>query len=99
MKHLVFAIVGVVLVAGCGASEQGSGEPGSSNAQSSSEIVEAFYSQGLEVGDPYPIDDDPEWTSNAVPKTYTEGTHFDAAEEQGYCRGTKYRSSYSDRRC
>jgi hypothetical protein len=48
---------------------------------SSADVVQAFKDNGLEVGIPYPVDEDPDWTSNLVPKTYVEGTHFDASSE------------------
>ena len=79
---VVVLFVGVII--GGSGSKQGSSAPGSSGAVSSSAgVVQAFEEAGLEVGEPYPVDEDPNWTSNNVPKTYEEGTHFDAAEDQG----------------
>jgi len=47
------------------------------------DVVQAFEDEGLEVGSTYPVDDDPDWTNNLVPKTYTQGTHFDVGPDQG----------------
>ena len=79
---VVVLFVGVII--GSSGSKQGSSPPDSSGAVSSSaEVIQAFEEAGLEVGQPYPVDEDPNWTSNMVPKTYEEGTHFDATEDQG----------------
>lgn len=55
----------------------------SSTPPSSDEIVQSFKDKGLEVGTPRDVDDDSDWASNLVPKTYTEGTHFDVGKDQG----------------
>jgi hypothetical protein len=44
---------------------------------SSEAVVLAFKDQGLPMGDYYPVEEVEGWTTSTVPKTYTEGTHFD----------------------
>ena len=44
---------------------------------SSEEVVRAFADEGLPMGDIYPVEEVERWKTSPVPKTYTEGTHFD----------------------
>jgi hypothetical protein len=44
---------------------------------SSEDVVLAFQDEGLEVGDFYPVEQEPEWNRSPVPKTYEEGTRFE----------------------
>ncbi len=44
---------------------------------SSEEVVRAFEDEGLPVDDHYPVEEVEGWKTSPVPKTYTEGTHFD----------------------
>jgi hypothetical protein len=39
--------------------------------------VLAFEEEGLEVGDFYPVEQEPQWNRSPVPKTYEEGTRFE----------------------
>jgi hypothetical protein len=44
---------------------------------SSEEVVRAIEDEGLPMGDVYPVGEVKGWKTSPVPKTYTEGTHFD----------------------
>lgn len=44
---------------------------------SSEDIVLAFEEEGLEVGEFYPVEQEPDWSESIVPKTYAEGTRFE----------------------
>ena len=44
---------------------------------SSEEVVRAIEDEGLPMGDIYPVEEVEGWKTSPVPKTYTEGTHFD----------------------
>jgi hypothetical protein len=44
---------------------------------SSEEVVRAFEDEGLPMGNIYPVEEVEGWKTSPVPKTYTEGTHFD----------------------
>lgn len=50
---------------------------------STEEVVQAFRDEGLEVGESYNVEDDPDWGSGMLPKTMDEGTRF---ELPGYYR-------------
>ena len=50
---------------------------------STEEVVQAFRDEGLEVGESYNVEDDPDWGSDMLPKTMDEGTRF---ELPGYYR-------------
>lgn len=43
---------------------------------SSTEVVQAFQDAGLEVGESYPVEEEPGWGERPIPKTYTEATRF-----------------------
>ena len=93
----MFVFVLCLLLSACGSGEQRSGEPGassssdsppsgSSNTPPSDEVVQTFRDQGLEVGDSYPIEEDPGHAKFIGPKTYQEGTRFllpSAGEDTG----------------
>ena len=44
---------------------------------STEEVVQAFRDEGLEVGESYNVEDDPDWGSGMLPKTIDEGTRFE----------------------
>jgi hypothetical protein len=44
---------------------------------SSEEVVRAIEDEGLPMGDIYPVEEVEGWKTSPLPKTYTEGTHFD----------------------
>lgn len=80
--HVMAVLPCCLLLGACGSGdEQGGDEPGSSSSASSStpssdNVVQAFKEQGLEVGDSYPVDEDPNQAKFIGPKTYQEGTRF-----------------------
>ncbi len=49
----------------------------SANQTSSAEVVQAFKNAGLEVGESYPVEEEPGWSQNQVPKTYLGATRFE----------------------
>jgi hypothetical protein len=44
---------------------------------SSEVVVRGIEDEGLPMGDIYPVEEVEGWKTSPVPKTYTEGTHFD----------------------
>lgn len=42
----------------------------------SAEVVQAFRDAGLEVGESYPVEQEPGWEERPVPRTYEEATRF-----------------------
>ncbi|MBA3472232.1 MAG: hypothetical protein H0T57_03215 [Rubrobacter sp.] len=50
---------------------------------STDDVIEAFRDEGLEVGNSYNVEDDPEWGTGLLPKTMDSGTRF---EIPGYQR-------------
>jgi len=54
------------------------GDPSEENLVivSSTEVIQAFRQAGLEVGESYPVEQQPGWEESSVPKTYEEGTYF-----------------------
>ncbi len=44
---------------------------------SSEVVVRAIQDEGLPMDDIYPVEEVEGWKTSPVPKTYTEGTHFD----------------------
>ncbi len=51
--------------------------PYSAGRSSSTEVVQAFREAGLEVGESYPVEQEPGWEELPVPKTYEEATRFE----------------------
>jgi uncharacterized membrane protein (UPF0127 family) len=52
------------------------GLPGSLGTPSSAEMVQAFRNAGLEVGESYPVEHEPNWEEKPIPKNHTEATRF-----------------------
>ena len=48
------------------------------------DVVRAFEAEGLEVGEYYDVEDDPQWGTGMLPKTMDSGTRF---EMPSYSRG------------
>jgi hypothetical protein len=67
----VMATAGLLALALFGTGLVGFGTP------SSEDIVLAFEEEGLEVGEFYPVEQEPDWNESIVPKTYEEGTRFE----------------------
>ena len=40
------------------------------------EVIQAFENAGLEVGETYPVEQEPGWDANRVPKTYAQAARF-----------------------
>ena len=40
------------------------------------EVIQAFQNAGLEVGETYPVEQEPGWDANRVPKTYAQAARF-----------------------
>ena len=40
------------------------------------EVIQAFENAGLEVGETYPVEQEPGWDENRVPKTYAQAARF-----------------------
>ena len=49
---------------------------GSAEPPGSAEVVQAFRDAGLEVGESYPVEQEPGWEERPVPRTYEEATRF-----------------------
>ncbi|MDQ3966312.1 MAG: hypothetical protein M3246_07670, partial [Actinomycetota bacterium] len=52
-------------------------QPGSTEPPSSADVIQAFRDAGLEVGQFYPVEQEPDWDKLPVPKTYEEATRFE----------------------
>jgi uncharacterized membrane protein (UPF0127 family) len=50
--------------------------PSSASPPSSTEVVQAFRDAGLEIGESYPVEQEPGWDEKPVPRTYEEATRF-----------------------
>lgn len=62
---------------------QQKGEATSENGQATTDaetksaaVVQAFRDAGLEVGEAYPVEQEPGWAQSPVPRTYEEATRF-----------------------
>jgi uncharacterized protein len=51
-------------------------QPGFTESPGSAEVVQAFQDAGLEVGESYPVEQEPGWEERPVPSTYEEATRF-----------------------
>jgi uncharacterized membrane protein (UPF0127 family) len=49
----------------------------STKSPSSTEVVQAFKDAGLEVGNSYPVEQEPDWNEKPLPRTYKEATRFE----------------------
>ena len=50
--------------------------PGPEEPPGSAEVVQDFRDAGLEVGESYPVEQEPGWEERPVPRTYEEATRF-----------------------
>jgi uncharacterized membrane protein (UPF0127 family) len=50
--------------------------PSAASPPSSTGIVQAFRDAGLEIGESYPVEQEPGWDERVVPRTYEEATRF-----------------------
>jgi uncharacterized membrane protein (UPF0127 family) len=51
-------------------------QPGFTEPPGFAEVVQAFRDAGLEVGESYPVEQEPGWEATLVPRTYEEATRF-----------------------
>ncbi len=51
-------------------------QPGFAEPPGSAEVVQAFRDAGLEVGESYPVEQEPGWDERPVPRTYEEAARF-----------------------
>src|SRR5215210_1366212 len=51
-------------------------QPGFAEPHGSADVVQAFRDAGLEVGESYPVEQEPGWDERPVPRTYEEATRF-----------------------
>ena len=51
-------------------------QPSPEEPPGSVEVVQAFRNAGLEVGESYPVEQEPGWEERPVPRTYEEATRF-----------------------
>ena len=51
-------------------------QPGFAEPPGSADVVQAFRDAGLEVGESYPVEQEPGWDERPVPRTYEEATRF-----------------------
>lgn len=51
-------------------------QPGSAEPPNSADVVQAFRDAGLEIGESYPVEQEPGWEERPVPGTYEEATRF-----------------------
>jgi len=81
---LAVLTLATVLRTGCGGQEtpveQAEDEAGVEEVVPEStpdDVVQAFQDEGLEVGEYYHVEDDPEWGTGMLPKTMDSGTRFE----------------------
>ena len=51
-------------------------QPGSTEPPGSAEVVQALREAGIEIGEAYPVEQEPGWEERPVPRTYEEATRF-----------------------
>jgi uncharacterized protein len=51
-------------------------QPGFAEPPGSADVVQAFRDAGLEVGESYPVEQEPGWDERPVPRTYEEATRY-----------------------
>jgi hypothetical protein len=88
---LALLFASLLLVAGCGAQEKSSApeeedEPTTTAETTQTtttastigpdEVIQAFQNAGLEVGETYPVEEEPGWDETRVPKTYAQALRF-----------------------
>jgi uncharacterized protein len=52
------------------------GRPGLQGTLGPDEVIQAFQNAGLDVGETYPVEEDPGWDENLLPKTYAQAVRF-----------------------
>ncbi len=88
---LALLFASLLLIAGCGAEESSVPEedeptstvpaettqtPTTASTLEPYEVTQAFQNAGLEVGETYPVEQEPGWDENLLPKSYAEAVRF-----------------------
>jgi hypothetical protein len=87
---LALLFASLLLIAGCGAEEESSApeedEPTTTAETTQTtttastigpdEVIQAFENAGLEVGETYPVEEEPGWDENLLPKSYAQAVRF-----------------------
>ena len=79
-------LLAALLLTGCTIEEEQASEEAAEEAgveevvppePTTQDVVRAFVDEGLEVGEYYDVEDDPEWGTGTLPKTMDSGTRFE----------------------
>ena len=79
-------LLAALLLTGCTIEEEQASEEAAEEAgveevvppePTTEDVVRAFVDEGLEVGEYYNVEDDPEWGTGLLPKTMDSGTRFE----------------------
>jgi hypothetical protein len=89
---LALLFASLLLIAGCGTEEESSAPEEDEQTTTApaettqamtttstvgpDEVIQAFQNAGLEVGETYPVEEEPGWDANTVPKTYAQAARF-----------------------
>jgi hypothetical protein len=87
---LALLFASLLLIVGCGAEEESSApeeEEPTTTAETThttttastigpDEVIQAFQNAGLEVGETYPVEEEPGWDETQVPKSYAQAVRF-----------------------
>jgi hypothetical protein len=88
---LALLFASLLLIAGCGAEESSAPEedeptstapsettqtPTTASTLEPYEVTQAFQNAGLEVGETYPVEEEPGWDENLLPKNYAQAVRF-----------------------
>jgi len=52
------------------------GRPGLQGTLGPEEVIQAFQNAGLDVGETYPVEEEPSWDENLLPKSYAQAVRF-----------------------
>jgi uncharacterized membrane protein (UPF0127 family) len=63
------------------------GRPGLQGTPGTDEVVQAFQNAGLEVGDTYPVEEEPGWQETQIPKSYAQAVRFKTPSLEGDAGG------------
>ena len=89
---LALLFASLLLIAGCGPEEESSAPEEDEQTTTApaettqamtttstvgpDEVIQAFQNAGLEVGETYPVEEEPGWDETLVPKRYTQAVRF-----------------------
>jgi hypothetical protein len=90
--YLALLFTSLLLIAGCSAEEKSSAPEEDEQTTTApaettqattttstpgpAEVIQAFQNAGLEVGETYPVEEEPGWDENLLPKSYAEAERF-----------------------